>query len=383
MSDSGKEKLAWPPKKDDLERLYLAEHLSASKIAKAYGLNYAKEKTAESTVLYHLKRNGIIRRDRAEHVRRVTKEMVDEWVTRYQSGESLKQIAGKLVVPTTVFVKLRDRGVKLRNKVEAQIEATTKYHRESFLGDAIEQAYLVGLRYGDLNVVIHGRAVRVRVSTTHPAMADLFEGLFAPYGHVHRYPRSSRLTGYEWSLECDLDSTFQFLIQKPAISGLSSLSEKETLAFVAGIVDVEGSIHLHNKRGRYNPEISITNTDSSLINYLSDKLNCLGFHAQVSWHTQDYDRKGIRGKSNVGRLVLWRFLEVQRLLKSLALRHPEKIAKAILAYRLRYWSSTEEKTELLEDWHKLLESIRGDRDQFVEAARAAIAAKTNNKDEMG
>jgi len=33
------------------------------KIAKMYGPRYASSKTAESTILYHLKRNGIKRRD--------------------------------------------------------------------------------------------------------------------------------------------------------------------------------------------------------------------------------------------------------------------------------------------------------------------------------
>ena len=31
------EKLAWPPKREDLERLYVEEHLSAMKIANVYG----------------------------------------------------------------------------------------------------------------------------------------------------------------------------------------------------------------------------------------------------------------------------------------------------------------------------------------------------------
>lgn len=50
-------KLAWPPSKESLERLYIQQRLSAAKIAKVYGLSYANPKTAESTVLHHLKKN--------------------------------------------------------------------------------------------------------------------------------------------------------------------------------------------------------------------------------------------------------------------------------------------------------------------------------------
>jgi len=55
----------------DLERLYLQQKLSASKIAIVYGLKYARAKTAESTLLYQLRRNGIARRDPAAHISKV------------------------------------------------------------------------------------------------------------------------------------------------------------------------------------------------------------------------------------------------------------------------------------------------------------------------
>ena len=87
--------LEWPPTVEDLRRMYLDERLSAGKIAARYGLKYASPKTAESTILYHLKRNGIPRRDKTEHIRRVTEEMVDEWVKRYEVGESLKGDCGR------------------------------------------------------------------------------------------------------------------------------------------------------------------------------------------------------------------------------------------------------------------------------------------------
>ena len=81
------EELSWPPSKEDLERPYLVERLSAAKIARAYGLKHKCDKVAESAVLYRLGRNGIKRRDLAEHVRKVTEEIADEWVRRYKVGE--------------------------------------------------------------------------------------------------------------------------------------------------------------------------------------------------------------------------------------------------------------------------------------------------------
>src|SRR5580658_9094520 len=122
--------LRWPPRKEDLERMYVGERLSAMKISNLYGLNYPNPKSGEAMILYHLKRQGISRRDCAEHVRKVTEEMVEGWVKRYEAGESLKQIAANEFSPVTVFLHLRKRGLQLRDKVEAQIEAVTKHARK-------------------------------------------------------------------------------------------------------------------------------------------------------------------------------------------------------------------------------------------------------------
>lgn len=362
----------WPPAKEDLERLYLVERLSAAKIAEVYGLEYSDPKVAESTVLYHLRRNGIPRRGRADHVRKVTPEMADGWAKRYQAGESLKKIAGSGLSPVTVLLHLRRRGVKLRDRVEAQIQAATKHPRSPFQGDTVQMAYLMGLRYGDLHTVRHGRAVRVRVSTTHPAMAGLFESLFAPYGYVHRYPREAELTGYEWTLECDLDNSFEFLLRKPMIADVRELDEAWFLAFLSGIFDAEGTIYLHMKKSWHNPEVWITNSDSDLLEFLRARLDSFGYHPVLRWVRQTKDRRGIHGESMIGRLCVTRFLQVQRLLRSLGVRHREKLARRDLALSMNRGSSIAERAEVVVKWKRLSGQIHDEVREFVTAARVAV-----------
>jgi hypothetical protein len=372
------EGLGWPPKKEDLERLYLAQKLSAAKIADLYGLahKYRTPKVAESTVLYQLKKNGIGRRDRAEHIRKVTHEMVDEWVKMYQAGQSLKEIAGEAVDPVTVWNHLKARGVVLRDKVDAQIQAVTKHQRKRFSGDKIEKAYLMGLRYGDLHVVRHGRAIRVRVSTTHPAMADLFESVFSPYGHVHRYPREAKLVGYEWTLECDLDDSFEFLLPKPSVSQLEALSTGEMIAFLAGVFDAEGSIILHRKRGRYNPEAVISNTDRTILNFVSRGIKTLGLHSKLMWMIQAENRAGITGLSVKGQVIVWRFRDVQKLLQTIPIKHEEKVAKAGLVGMLEYRGPPSGNMELAKSWEGLNSRIKAQRNEFVQLAANLVQAKT-------
>jgi len=364
--------LSWPPKKEDLERLYLVDKLSAMRIAEAYGLKYKTPKVAESTILYHLKRNGIKRRNSVELSTKFNEETVDEWVRRYQEGESLKEIAGGELSPVTVFSRLRKRGMKLRDKVEAQIQAVSKYERKPFSGDKIEKAYLVGLRYGDLDAVRHGRAIRVRVSTTHPAMAELFESLLSPFGMVHRYPRKAQFTGYEWTLECDLDSSFEFLLKKPRIAELELLGEGEFSAFLAGFFDAEGSLFLHQKSSGPAPEANITNTDRDILVYLASRLFNLGIFSKLSLSNRVLEETGFNSILPMWRLDIWRFESVRKLARAMRLRHAEKVAKASLAVRFVAPISRAENYALSREWENRAAEFERDRKGFVEEARKKI-----------
>lgn len=372
MSGHPPGELSWPPKKKDLERLYLVDKLSAMRIAEAYGLKYKTPKVAESTILYHLKRNGIKRRNSVELSTKFNEETVDEWVRRYQEGESLKEIAGGELSPVTVFSRLRKRGMKLRDKVEAQIQAVSKYERKPFSGDKIEKAYLVGLRYGDLDAVRHGRAIRVRVSTTHPAMAELFESLLSPFGMVHRYPRKAQFTGYEWTLECDLDSSFEFLLKKPRIAELELLGEGEFSAFLAGFFDAEGSLFLHQKSSGPAPEANITNTDRDILVYLASRLFNLGIFSKLSLSNRVLEETGFNSILPMWRLDIWRFESVRKLARAMRLRHAEKVAKASLAVRFVAPISRAENYALSREWENRAAEFERDRKGFVEEARKKI-----------
>jgi len=378
------ETLSWPPRKEDLQRFYLEQHLSAMKIAQAYGLKYASPKTAESTVLYHLKRNGIRRRDTAEHIRKVTPQLADEWVRRYESGESLKQIAAGEIDAVTVWNHLRDRGVQLRDKVDAQIKTVTKYERKPFAGDNLEKCYLMGLRYGDLDVVRHGRAIRVRLSTTHPAMADLFISSFSRYGHVQKYPRTDQLAGHEWTLECDLDVSFEFLLAKPSVEDLRHLPPTQLDSFLAGFFDAEGTVYVHKKYERDSPELQVTNTDLPLLRLMQESFSAKGIHSVIQHSFQAANRIPHTNASEIRKLAIWRLVDVRSALESLALRHEEKVRKSKLILSLL--SNVTQADEFQLQWRELTDSIKEGRSEFVGRAREMLAQRpgreTGKKDEQ-
>lgn len=262
----------------------------------------------------------------------------------------------------------------LRDRIEAQIQAVTKYDRKPFDGDNIEKAYLMGLRYGDLHVVEHGRAIRVRVSTTHPAMAELFESVFSPYSHVSKYPRRARLVEFEWTVECDLDQSFRFLLVKPTFDELNSLSPGETIAFLAGLFDAEGSVMLHKKsEERYNPEITYTNSSKDLLEFLFDRLRLFGSSPHMIWRKQKEDRAGIRGVSMTGRVVLWKIEEVGRFLRQIGFRHREKVAKAEIVHSLIASKGSNGNEIILSRWKLLKAEIRSEREEYLSLAASIIS----------
>ena len=373
-TDEGNEEVrkAWPPKKEELEQLYLTQRLSAMKISRIYGLKYPNPKSGETMVFWYLKKYGIQRRDRAEHIRKVTEGMVDEWVKRYERGESLKQIAEAVVGPVTVFTHLKGRGVQLRDKVEAQIKAVTKYQRKPFSGNDEERAYLAGFRTGDLDVVKHGRAVRVRTGTTHPAMVELFQELFGRYGYVHSYPRRAPWTGHEWNLEADLGGSFEFLLLELSKVPREFAAKPHLFyRFLAGFFDAEGSIYPHRKKWGTSFEIQIPNVNFQLLTSIFRCLQRMNYNPKLEFQNQEPERLGYRQSGTIWRIRLWRHSEVARLLMELPLRHRERTAKKELA--LRFFESNDEETirKLLSDWDRLREEIRSERVAFVEKARVA------------
>jgi hypothetical protein len=91
LDPSTKEKVVWPPTKEDLQRLYVDEKLSAAKIAKVYGLKTGNPRSASFLVTYHLKKHGIERRDRVEELRKETEAAAAAWRAKYPKKECGEQ----------------------------------------------------------------------------------------------------------------------------------------------------------------------------------------------------------------------------------------------------------------------------------------------------
>jgi hypothetical protein len=335
--------LSWPPTKEDLERLYLEERLSAEGIAARYG----RSGRYPGAIVYHyLRKYGIPIRDRTAHQRHMSEEEVAACVMKYREGKSLWDLADEYHFSAeTIRKALLSHGVETRDKVEAQIQKVTKHQKHPFSGDPHEKAYLYGLRQGDLWVTRHGRAIRVKTSTTHPAMIELVASCFLPYGAVHIMPRQSKMSGYEWSIDCDLDSTFEFMEWE--YTAVPNWIENGTFRdYLAGFFDAEGSITLDGNHVG-NPRLAITNSNLSLLEELRDRMKFV----YGTWHFRLSTPAGMGGeaiaKRDVWQLQCWRNADCLNFLLDVPFRHLKRKRKHVSSYN-------DSKADLPNRWQRVL-----------------------------
>ena len=295
----------------------------------------------------------------------------------HERGISLTDI-GKRVGKSSGYMSYLARalGIQPRDFEESRLKAIKekrrKYERKPFDGTDQDKAYLLGLRHGDLSVSRpFGHAISVSTSTTHPAMAELFERLFSPSGHVYQYPRYKKDTqSYEWNVQTILDESFEFLLcdMKTCWDWVAT-KEATILSYLAGICDAEGSVDIH-RNARVTAIVLCTyNTNVNLLEYIKERIQQLGYRPRGLYLDK---RKGSRtSKYNIEhRKDYWHigvldFDQSQSLLRRLPLRHREKIARKELALSLKrgdYWKDVKPRVKALS------RSILAERRRFVHDA---------------
>jgi hypothetical protein len=160
--------------------------------------------------------------------------------------------------------------------IRSQSEGQMQHARRAFSKDRME-AYLVGLRAGDINAWRKTRnTIEVRVSTTHPAMAKLFSDSFSQYGHIMADAGRAYLPGrYRWQARAHLDNSFSFLV--PKSSDLPKESNR-FYGFLAGYSDAECCWSVYFSKKRIKTSWSIESRDLFLLRSIRDRLRCEGFH---------------------------------------------------------------------------------------------------------
>ena len=238
--------------------------------------------------------------------------------------------------------------------------------RHKFSGDGIEKAYLVGFRAGDLNAWRKTRnTIEVRVSTTHPAMANLFSESFLRYGHVMADAGEAYLPGrYRWQMRAHLDNSFGFIISKASILPREPV---QFYCFLAGYSDSECCWSVYFSKGQVKTSWSIESTDIPLLRKIRDRLWSEGFHPLFHISTEEESqgfRKNQKPKTpddkESGTLRLFRKHEVMTLAERLLKisRHEEKISKMRLVLGAPQMTKQEIVTRIEESRRKIKRGVK-------------------------
>lgn len=310
------------------------------------------------------------------------KETLEElYIRREMSTHQIADIFG--VDGSMVFQWLKKFRVPLRDRVEAYVRAVTKYPKRPFSGNRLEAAYMIGLRLSDYNArwaSREGRTVSVRTGTTHPRMIQLAKSVFGPYGSVVVRPRVNNHGGYHWEVECHLDSSFGFLVPRPQGIPTTILDDHQTfLHCFAGLVDGDGWISLHNCWNvKATTKLGFCNTDHRLVEDVVWGLLNLGYVVKPMVDRERGSRSSYGMLNNSALRLQLKGNNAIKLLRSLPLRHPEKLARKSLALELHGKAWGYAKT----CWDELLASINAERDRCVAAAERAHNARKNGNHKL-
>lgn len=214
----------------DLIRLYCAEGLSTTEIARVLGWS-------PSAIYGRLVALGIARRAAWAH--NAVETDASELRRLYEDeGLSMSTLAVRCGCSlTTIWRKLKAAGIASRPDGGAQ-----HFPRRDFSDDPAEMAYLVGFRLGDLNVEVEGHTIVVKCTSTRVEQITLFRTLFEPYGHVYTDEATrARRQRQSIGMIARLNRTFEFLLPKQdAVPEWVLLTDQTFFAFFAGYVDAEG-----------------------------------------------------------------------------------------------------------------------------------------------
>ncbi len=296
-----------------------------------------------------------------------------------EKGLSLNDIAKLIGNKTSGYTSwlCRQLGVAARPFEEARLkgikEKRRKYERNPFDGTDEDKAYLLGLRHGDLSVSKPWTGVvRVSTSTTHPAMARLFQELFEPYGHVYQHPRHKKDTDtYEWNLSTILDDSFSFLMQRfEEVKEWLGSSDSITISYLSGLLDAEGSIiTTRDGRGLVTVFLDYYNSNRPLLEWIKRKIEDRGYHCSLRLNKKEGVRTkkyGIVHRKDYWQLSTFGMGNVQEFVQRIKPRHPEKVARRRIALEVargQKYSDIEPKVKTLRA------EIKNGVREFVEEAR--------------
>lgn len=296
--------------KEKIKELYCNEKISLVKIAKEIGVSAGTLR--KNMILWGIDRRSTTKRE-------LNKPNKEELERLYLDKEQdINKVVKKLDVdPTTLFRWLKEYKITPARR--------WKHDKANFSGNGGEKAYIWGLVAGDIHARRHNRQVLAELTTTHPAMIDLFFSVFGKYGTPKKYLKHNKITGRnEWKEYVLLDNSFNFVLLDDY-----ELDDENFYHFLAGFFDCEGCFYAYHNSGKVRLSWLLYNSDKELLERIKKRLEKDGFHPKLN----KYFKKGEKTTQNYFRGVdLWALClyskeEAIQLMGKIPIKHREKIEK--------------------------------------------------------
>jgi hypothetical protein len=217
-----------------------------------------------------------------------------------------------------------------------------KYKKYDFSGNPKEKAYILGLVAGDICAYKHYRQIVAELTTTHPAMMNLFHSVFKEYSTPTKRVKYNKITGrYERVGYVLLNNSFEFMLSKNF-----DIDNEYFYYFLAGFFDSEGCIHVYNNHGYIGASILMYNSNKKLLEIIKKRLEKDGFHPKF----YRFFKKGEKTTNNYIRgndlwtVAMYTIKEILTLMSRMPIKHKEKIDKIKIVS-----SSNSNKWELIAD----------------------------------
>lgn len=296
--------------RERIENLYWNEKLSLAKIAKKIGVSAGLIR--KNMVFWEIDR----RQSRKIELNKPTREALEQ--IYYDKSKSIEDILKHFNIGlTTLFRWIREYKINPIRRF--------KYKKTAFSEDSAERAYLLGLRAGDIHARRHCRQIVAELTTTHPAMIELFFSVFEKYGTPKKYIKRNKITGRnEWRAYILLNNSFDFIQTKNF-----EIDNEYFYYFLAGFFDCEGCFYIYNNSNSMGLKFVVYNSNKELLEKIRQRLEIEGFHPKIikcfdkgQETTQNYKR-GV----DLWAVELYTKSEIIKLMNLLPIKHKEKREK--------------------------------------------------------
>lgn len=337
---------------------YYKQNNSLKEIAELLEKNY-NFKININTLGYHLKKSGLKLRSKIKAIvlRKRKHINISRLLENYNSKVPIRELSRNLKISRDTIRKiLVENGIDIMDSRSAQLATGYIKEKKKFELSPQEKAYLYALVMGDLTPVRKSNyTLKLITHSTHRTFMDLLQRTFEEYG-ITNYKETKNQNMYRFQSHLDLES-FSFLLDSKSEILPSWIDSNNFYDFLAGFIDSDGSVIIRKTDKWFQYVIRFFGQNLDLLLEIKKNLEDLGYNLSIHKNHKIGDKRynnGVLFKYNKDYYVLETFKKNQTLdlLNKIPIRHPEKIAKRELIFKIEnqgnvHWKDVEKEVKEL------------------------------------